>query len=507
MQSRPLEYLRHEGDIRPALRRAALLPKIAVFFGGVNLIVIQWILIKEVTALLLGTELVILLVSISYFAGISVGYLLVGRIQRKALPALAISTLALHLTLPVWFRLLTSGLSAAGAYPVAFILLPLLTVFTVPVFYSVLLPLFVDSSGEKLSTLYAIELFGSALGVLVLIVLGGAGLQSIYIVYTVALLVILWTIGVQWAAIIALAAICTTWLLVFPSANRWTNARFFEQLQGIPEGSITLFSGYSPYQKVDVLESPDGARYLFLDGLEHFGGNSGSRLNVILGRVPAQLVDPSNALVIGAGSMEMERMIADIAGHVTTVEIDPMVVDVSIQYLSAFNRMDILDNRTIIVDDAKHFIANTDQFYDLISTDTPAAFTIQTATLYSEPFFRAIQKRLYPGGVFAVNLTSHFEPDDLVSRRITSSLLAVFDEVMIVTSESAGWSFAYASDDLPFDREALERSLRRNDERDYIIFEGETIKAIVNDAQPITLDSMDIVLHISLDWMGDKLQW
>jgi spermidine synthase len=491
----------------PTNRRVAFLPKIAIFLGGINLILIQWVLVKEVTTLLLGTELVVLVVSISYFIGVSLGYALARKLSQRLLTPFAVGTLFLHLSMPIWFRLLVSELATSGAYPLAFITLPLLTIFTVPVFYSVLLPLFVDTGEARLSTLYSIELLGSALGVGVLVAFGGVGLQAVFIVYTISLIAIMLSLKVSIFIVVMCAIISVGWLATFPAFNSQTNARFFEVLQGVDKGAVTLFTGYSPYQKVDVIEAPNGARYLFLDGLEHFGSDDGSRLNVILGTVPAQLVDPSNALVIGAGSMQMERMIADIAGHVTTVEIDPMVVDVSVRFFSAYNRMDVLENRSIVIDDAKHFLANTDQYYDLISTDTPAAFTIQTATLYSESFFRIVKSRLYPNGVFALNLTSNFASDDIVSRRIAASALAVFDEVIVVTSGSAGWSFAYASDDFPFNYDDLERAIRANGEDKYEIFNHDATKAMVGDARPVTLDSMDIVLVNSLEWLEEGLQW
>ena len=76
-----------------------------VFLAGINLILIQWIMVRELTMVLLGTELVILIVSATYFLGLSVGYLLAGRIKAQWLPALAGVTLIIHLTLPVLFRL------------------------------------------------------------------------------------------------------------------------------------------------------------------------------------------------------------------------------------------------------------------------------------------------------------------------------------------------------------------------------------------------------------------
>src|SRR5512140_3267201 len=109
-----------------ALGRVMLSPLLIVFAGGVNLILIQWVLVREMTALLFGTELVVLLVSVSYFVGLSVGYALSGRIRRTWFGPLAVLMLALHLTLPIWFRLLVVALNAISAYWAAFLLLPLL---------------------------------------------------------------------------------------------------------------------------------------------------------------------------------------------------------------------------------------------------------------------------------------------------------------------------------------------------------------------------------------------
>ena len=69
-----------------------VVPFLIVFFSGANLILIQWVMTREVTTLLLGTELVILLTSVSYFVGVSIGYLLAGRIPQRWLPALGVLT-------------------------------------------------------------------------------------------------------------------------------------------------------------------------------------------------------------------------------------------------------------------------------------------------------------------------------------------------------------------------------------------------------------------------------
>ncbi len=494
-------------ESRPAARRTLSFPALIVFFGGINLILVQWVLVRELTTLLLGTELVVLLVSVAYFAGLSVGYKLAGRVRRSWLLPLGVVTLILHLSLPIWFRLLVALFDSMRAYWLAFVILPLLTPFVVSAFYSIFLPLLVDNGEGGLPSLYALELLGSASGVLALVLLGGLGMQAVYVLYSAGLLLILFALGMRlrWLALLVIAS--GLWLAALPGLNYWSNARWYQQLHSLPAGTETLFSGYSAYQKVDVLEAPDGTRYLFLDGLQHFGSADGSRLNVVMGQVPASLTKPDKTLVFGAGTMEMAAMIADNAGQVTTVEIDPMVVNASTRYFLKYNRMDTLTNRAIIFDDAKYYIANTDSRYDLISTDLPAAFAIQTATLYSAPFYQTVAHHLTPRGVLVANLTSTFAPGDTVSRRIAASLLTTFKQVIVVTSPAAGWSFAYAGNDLPFSHTELEQSLRAHGETQFIIYDTDAVRFIVGDARPITLDTMDIVLHISANWIADRLRW
>ena len=491
----------------PALSRVVFSPLLIIFLGGANLILIQWVLVREMTTLLLGTELVVLLVSISYFAGLSVGYILSARIPRTWLAPTAVLTLTLHLTLPIWFRLLVVALNEISAYWAAFLLLPLLTPFIVSAFYSVFLPLFADSGERPLARLYAVEILGTVAGILMLVFLGNRGMQTVYAVYGAGLLLILVALGMRWYRVGLIGMLVILWLLILPDLNYWSNSLWYIEMQDLPTGTKTLFSGYSPYQKVDVLESPDGGRYLFLDGLSHFSSPDGIRLNIVIGQIPAELIHPKTALVIGAGVMQTEQLIADYANEVTTVEIDPMVADAGLRYFTAFNQMDRLTNRQVIIDDAKHYIANSNQRYDLIVADTPALYSIQTATLYSAPFFQSVGDHLTPGGLLVANMTSPFVPDSVVSQRIAATLLARFKEVMVVSPASVGWSFAYASDHLPFSRAKMEAALRRNGETQLTIFETPAVQAIAGDAQPITLDSLDLVLQTSASWIGDRLSW
>ncbi len=486
-------------------RQLVSIPLLVVFLGGFNLILVQWILVRELTALLMGTELVVLLVTVMYFIGLSIGYMISNRIPARWLGTLGIGALILHLGLPIWFRLAAAGFAAINAYWVVFLLLPLTTPFVVSAFYSIFLPLYADHQQASLSRLYTIELMGSACGVLALVLFGGMSISAVYIVYTLNMLVLLLALGMHWAKVIGILIGCAVWITLFPAINDWSNARWYEAIYDLPQGLHTLTTSYSAYQKVDVLEDPDGNRYLYLDGLLHYGTNRWSRLNAIMGAVPADLIAPQNSLVIGAGSMEMERFIAERGGHVTTVELDPAVVDASTTYLNTVNLMGELPNRSVIIDDAKHYIANTSDRYDLIATDVPAAFSIQTATLYSQPFYELIAARLTPNGVLVVNLTTRLNETSTTARRITRTLLEVFDQVIVVTSNDSRLSYAFAGHSLPFDLPALQAALEANGESSFTIYQRAAVEALVGDIQPITLDTMDLVLQISVSWIADRL--
>lgn len=482
-------------------------PYLIVLFSGANLILIQWVMVREITTLLLGTELVVLLSSVSYFVGVSIGYKFSGYIRRSWLPVLGILTLALHLSLPITFRLLVAWLGGIGAYWAAFLVLPLVTPFIVSSFYSIFLPHFIDHGEGRLAPLYLTELVGTIGGIGVLVFLSSLGVQLVFAIYTIGLITILLSLGLQRKLVVLLTLLSVIWLFNLPALSNWSNLLWYTNLRGFPEDTKIVYSSYSPYQKVDVLELANGERALYLDGLEHFNGAIGIRLNTIVGAVPASLVKPQNSLVIGAGVMQTEALIAQYGGEVTTVELDPVVADVGERLFYPYNHMDTLTNRRVVVDDAKHFLANTEAHYNLIVGDTPAAFSIQPATLYSVPFYQSIHNHLTDKGIFVGNMTSSFIPGDTISRRVAASLLQVFKQVIVLTPASVGWSFVIAGDNLPFNREELEATLRQNGEVQFSTFDTAAVRSITGDALPITLDTMDFVLQTSSEWIAERLNW
>ena len=87
----------------PRLRRP-----FALFLGGSNLFILQFLATRNLAEILFGTETVLFLVVISYFLGLSIGYRLSGLLGPRTFKALLWSQWAFHLTLPYSLRWLAS---------------------------------------------------------------------------------------------------------------------------------------------------------------------------------------------------------------------------------------------------------------------------------------------------------------------------------------------------------------------------------------------------------------
>ncbi|MFC1679489.1 hypothetical protein ACFL2T_04700, partial [Elusimicrobiota bacterium] len=87
------------------LRRYAIL-----FLAGVNLFIVQFLAVRTLPAILVGTEVILFLVVFSYFLGISAGYYVSDRLSERGLRLLALAQFATHLTLPFSLRFISAFL-------------------------------------------------------------------------------------------------------------------------------------------------------------------------------------------------------------------------------------------------------------------------------------------------------------------------------------------------------------------------------------------------------------
>jgi len=127
-------------------------------------------------------------------------------------------------------------------------------------------------------------------------------------------------------------------------------------------------------------------------------------------------------LIIGLGGGAMIHFLKhnDPDLKVDVVEIDPVVVHVSDQYFNIRGE----DNVRIVTADAKNYLSDTKQTYDVIYLDAYLAKSIATDSsgvplrLKTEEFYKTLQQKLTPGGLIVFNLIARnsFEEDVLAIR-------------------------------------------------------------------------------------------
>jgi hypothetical protein len=466
-------------DIIDRLRQYPHIHRIVLFAGGINMVFILWITVREATVINHLAELLLLLAAGIVVAGWVLGRALRPRVQNLPITRWGSWLLMAHLTLPVWFRLLVAGFDSLGLSFLSHWLLLPFSLILAAVFYTVWLPAMMPGTVKTRVS----QSGGIVAGIILLMVFEQWGYYPVLILYMLVFLAILLMLDMSYTAWVSAALLAAVWVWFLPALNQWSNTFWFQHHDDLPADATTLFSDYSLRQKVDVLQDSSGNQYLYQNGVPYFDPVNGTWRNTLMGRLPASLIQPENALVMGAGSMQMELMIANYAGHVTTVEPDSLVAAVSQDLLTSYNFMDRLDNRTVVIDDSYSFLNQSEVHYDLIAIDLPDAYDLQTGALYTSPFFLLASEHLADRGVLVVNLTRPFTPDHLLSRRIGATLLAHFDDLLIVNSRDT--SYAYASHDLPFTPEDVQQALEMTGETGFGIFETDAIRAIVAEAQPI----------------------
>lgn len=81
-------------------------------------------------------------------------------------------------------------------------------------------------------------------------------------------------------------------------------------------------------------------------------------------------------------------------------------------------------------------------------------------------------------GVLITRMVGSFGVDNPAAQQVVSSLLDIYDEVMVISLGSSPSSYVLAGDDLPFDQSALTETLRANGETQFIIFDTSAAKVI-----------------------------
>ena len=126
--------------------------------------------------------------------------------------------------------------------------------------------------------------------------------------------------------------------------------------------------------------------------------------------------DPKQVLLIGGGfTGALGEILKHGPARVDYVERDATLVELAKKYLAPARRAALEDPRVnVVIADARHFVgapanAPPAPLYDVVLVNLPNPGTALINRYYSREFFRAVRRRLAPGGVLAVRLA--FSPD------------------------------------------------------------------------------------------------
>jgi len=216
--------------------------------------------------------------------------------------------------------------------------------------------------------------------------------------------------------------------------------------------SARLQTLQSPYQRIEVYDTPQFGRLFRLDGRLMTSEGEEFFYHECMTH-PAMLThpNPQSVLVIGGGDggSSEELFKHPSVRRIVMAELDQAVIDVSKRYLGAIHRGAFDDPRlTVRIGDGFDFVKSTQERFDLIvldltDPDTPAFH------LYSEQFFRMCRAILNPGGMLTLHLGSPVFQQATV-RKNADSLRKVFAQVhpmaLYIPLYGSLWCLAIASD-------------------------------------------------------------
>lgn len=486
--------------MEPPLQKTLLL-----LLCGINLILLQFVMLREFSMILTGIEIVLVLLSAAYFLGFSIGYSVSDLLPLGAVKGALFALFLLHLTLPFSPRWLAGYLVSQGARQYLLLTFLFVGAFLMSTAYSIFLPRWVEEQGssEAVGRFYSFEVLGSMLGVVLLgAAMSRGNLLLLMMLYLSTLLLIIHLLHRSYVLLSVMGILIGFYGVCFARLDQGSLEYFLKSSKHFTTVH-SLYRVHSPYQKVDVVENDKGARFLYLNGLLDFNSTFLEDFNYFLSELPARLQGKSKVLIVGSGSMSSVSHVAPYAVSIETVEIDQAVAIAGRDFFSNYNHLSNVPNWSLVIDDAKHYLgSHPEKKYDLVIMDVPAPTTIQEALLHSREFYALVGKHLTEQGIVSVSLSGDFEPGNLTPTTVAAGLMSAFPQSWVVTSSSARRSFAMAGWRIRFGREGIEALLKGRPQETFAVFDRAAMDRTVGDTTPFSLDQMEVVLRNNVRRLG-----
>ena len=226
--------------------------------------------------------------------------------------------------------------------------------------------------------------------------------------------------------------------------------------QGYEVGEV-FFEHSTDHQHLMIFQNPRFGRTMVLDGVVQTTEADEFIYHEMLTHVPLFAHGSARrVLSVGGGDGGMLREVCrhQEVEHVTQVEIDQAVVDMSREYLPNHSAGAFDDPRLeLVIDDGMNFVANTEQQYDVIISDSTDPIG-PGETLFSDDFYSSCKRCLNPGGILVTqNGVAFMQLDEVVgTARRFKPLFAdsTFYCAAVPTYVGGAMTFAWGSDNVDY---------------------------------------------------------
>lgn len=212
-----------------------------------------------------------------------------------------------------------------------------------------------------------------------------------------------------------------------------------------------LFEGQSPFQKLEIYETPKFGNLMVLDGAVMLTEANEFAYHEMIAHVPLFAhPNPERVLIIGGGDGGAAREVLrhDCVKECVMVEIDGLVVEKSREYFPTIACE--LDNPrlTLLIDDGIKYIEENQQAFDVILVDSTDPVG-PAEGLFSKAFYQKVFQSLKEDGLIAAQAESPYYFQK-TQRELFEVLRSVFPYTALYISQipfypSGTWSFAFAS--------------------------------------------------------------
>lgn len=199
---------------------------------------------------------------------------------------------------------------------------------------------------------------------------------------------------------------------------RYQETLYSEWGQNFEQGK-TLFEAATDHQQLVIFENPRFGRVMALDGVIQTTEADEFVYHEMMVHVPMNTHPcPKRVLIIGGGDGGILR---EVLKHpsvesVTQVEIDRAVVDMCIEYFPKHSDGAFDDSRlNLVIDDGAAFIANNQEQFDVIITDSTDPIG-PGEVLFESAFYRGCANALTDNGILVTqNGVPYMQGDEVTN--------------------------------------------------------------------------------------------